>query len=74
MNHLLILNPQLILCIQFLFVVLILMPAMGLLSVSRNNFEGNKRLLWIAIIILLPIVGSILYVFIGRRQRLRKAF
>ncbi|WP_372776373.1 PLDc N-terminal domain-containing protein [Mangrovibacterium sp.] len=47
---------------------------MGLLSVSRNNFEGNKRLLWIAIIILLPIVGSILYVFIGRRQRLRKAF
>jgi len=69
---LLVINSSYILTAQFLFVVLILMPAMALMSVFRNEFEGNKRYLWAAVIILIPVVGSLLYIFIGRQQRLRR--
>ncbi|RKD90501.1 phospholipase D-like protein [Mangrovibacterium diazotrophicum] len=70
---LLMINSNYILTIQFLFVVLILLPAMALLSVFRNEFEGNKRYVWATIIILLPVIGPLLYIFKGRQQRLRRA-
>ena len=70
---LLVINSSYILTAQFLFVVLILLPAMALMSVFRNEFEGNKKYVWAALIILIPVIGSMLYIFKGRQQRLRRA-
>ncbi|WP_163707009.1 PLDc N-terminal domain-containing protein [Mangrovibacterium lignilyticum] len=66
-------GPQYILTLQFLFAILILLPAMALVSVFRNEFEGNKRYFWAALILFFPIIGSLLYIFIGRQHRLRRA-
>ena len=66
-------GPPEILSIEFLFVVLVLLPAMALTSVFRNEFESNKRYIWAALIILIPVLGSIVYVVLGRPKRLRRA-
>lgn len=73
MNVTLAIGPSEILTIQFFLVVLVLLPLMALISVFRNDFEGNKRYFWASVIILLPVIGSLLYIFIGRQQRLRRA-
>lgn len=67
-----VMNSSYILTAQFLLVVLILLPSLALMSVFRNEFEGNKRYLWAAVIILIPVIGPLLYIFIGRQQRLRR--
>lgn len=72
MLYLLAASPHYILSLQFLYVVLVLFPAMALLSVLRNVFTKSKRQLWITVIILLPVIGPLLYLFIGREERLNK--
>lgn len=72
MYPLLVINSEDILAIQFLLILLIALPILAVLSVMRNEFAGNDRYIWISIIILLPIVGPLMYIFIGRSRRLNK--
>ena len=56
----------------FIFVGLFvfLLPVMALISNLKNRFNDNDKLIWVLIVLLLPILGSILYFIIGRHQRL----
>lgn len=56
----------------FIFVGLFvfLLPVMALISILKNRFNDNDKLIWVLIVLLLPILGSILYFIIGRHQRL----
>ncbi len=53
----------LILLALFIFVV------WTLIDVLRNEFTGYNKIIWLLTIIMLPPLGSILYVFIGRGQK-----
>ena len=55
-----------------LLVVALLFPFVALVSIFRNNFKGNEKLIWILVVIFLPILGAILYFLIGRPKRLKK--
>ncbi|WP_428221994.1 PLDc N-terminal domain-containing protein [Gaoshiqia sediminis] len=61
-----------ILAIQSLFILLIILPALAVMSVRRNDFTNHDRYVWLTIIILLPIIGPFLYIFIGRNRRLNR--
>ena len=50
----------------------LLLPILALISIIRNEFEGNNKLIWIVLVIFLPYLGSIIYFLIGRNQRLRR--
>jgi len=51
------------------FVITAILVIYALLDVLKNpGLNGNTKLLWIIIIILLPIIGSLLYIFWGRNQ------
>jgi hypothetical protein len=42
----------------------------ALVDIVRSNFrDSNTKLIWILVVILLPLLGSILYLIIGRNQR-----
>jgi hypothetical protein len=62
-----------------LFVPLIIIFTVILLSIAfviwtlvdllRNEFTGYNKIIWLLTIIMLPPLGSILYIFIGRKQK-----
>jgi hypothetical protein len=42
----------------------------GLQDLVRSEFTGKMPITWLLIIIFMPVVGFILYFWIGRRQRI----
>ncbi len=42
----------------------------GLQDLLRSEFSGKMPIKWLLIIIFMPVVGFILYFWIGRRQRI----
>ncbi|WP_296316961.1 PLD nuclease N-terminal domain-containing protein [Winogradskyella sp. UBA3174] len=64
-------TPELGLLLWALFVLLILVsPVLALISILKNKFNNNEKLIWVLVVILLPFVGSLLYFIIGRSKRL----
>lgn len=53
---------------------ILLLPVLALISILKNEFPNNEKLIWVLVAILLPIFGSILYFIIGRPKRLKKDF
>jgi len=44
---------------------------MALISILKANFKGSTtKLIWILAITFIPLIGSILYLAIGRNQRI----
>jgi len=35
---------------------------------EQKNFENNVKLMWIAVVILIPLVGAIIYFFFGKSK------
>lgn len=49
----------------FLFVIWMACVA----DILRNEFRGNNKLIWFIAVTFVPLIGWILYLFIGTRQR-----
>ena len=50
--------------------ILFLLPLIALVDVIRSDFRGsNDKLIWVIVILFLNIVGAVLYLIIGRNQR-----
>jgi len=59
----LLISPLLFFCALILFLI-------EVIDVLKNRFETpTDKLIWILIIILVPLIGPILYVTIGRKQK-----
>ena len=56
--------------IMFLFILAsIVLPVVALVDILRNEFKGSDKLIWVLIVLFLPILGSILYLIMGSRQK-----
>lgn len=42
----------------------------ALLDCLRGNFSGDNKVIWVIVIIFLPVLGSILYFLVGRKQKI----
>ena len=40
-------------------------------NILRSDFTGNNKLVWLLVVILVPLIGSIAYFFIGRKQKIK---
>ncbi len=49
--------------------LLLLFPIMALISVLKNEFPGNDKIVWVLLIIFLPFLGALLYFLIGRGRK-----
>ena len=65
------LGGQELLFILLILGVLFLLPIIALVDVIRSDFRGsNDKLIWVVVILFLNIIGALLYLFIGRNQRI----
>ncbi len=63
----------------FLFVLFVFLIGIGctvlwiycLVDIIKANFKGeNDKIIWLLLIIFLPLIGSILYLAIGMKQKI----
>ncbi|ALM09084.1 hypothetical protein SB49_15780 [Sediminicola sp. YIK13] len=57
---------------QSLFLASIGFLVYCLIDILKNKFVQNDKIVWLLVVILLPILGSVLYVSIGRKKKLRQ--
>ena len=60
------------LIVIFLVLILLLLPVLALISILKNNFKSNDKIIWVLVVLFLPLIGAILYFIIGRSKRLKK--
>ncbi|HEY6625776.1 MAG TPA: PLD nuclease N-terminal domain-containing protein [Ignavibacteriaceae bacterium] len=46
---------------------------LAFIDILKNDFEGSNKLIWLLAVIFVPLIGSIVYFIIGKKQRLLKA-
>jgi hypothetical protein len=50
-----------------LFFFPLLVSVLSVKDIFENkNFENNEKLMWIAVVILIPLIGAIIYFFFGK--------
>lgn len=53
----------------FLFIIFsIILWFIALVSVLSNEFKGSNKAIWVFVILVLPFLGSLLYLLIGKNQ------
>ncbi|MFZ6008459.1 MAG: PLDc N-terminal domain-containing protein [Nitrospirota bacterium] len=40
-------------------------------DILRSEFKGNNKLIWLLAVIFVPLIGSIAYFIIGRKQKIK---
>jgi hypothetical protein len=44
---------------------------LALVDILKNEFTGSNKLIWLLAVVMVPLIGMILYWFIGREQKIR---
>ena len=65
-----IIGPWQIILILIILLCLLL-PIIALIDILWNEFTGSNKIVWILVVILLPILGSVLYFIIGGQQKIK---
>jgi len=55
-----------------LILMLLAIPVLwiiALIDILKSEFEGNNKIIWIILTVFIPLIGSILYLIIGRKQK-----
>ena len=61
-----------ILLILFVLIVPFALWLWALIDCLQGEFDNNNKLVWVILIILIPLLGAILYLAIGRNQKIKK--
>ena len=51
------------------FILVIVVDVLGVLDVLKSNKEFEKKILWIAVILLLPFFGALGWFLLGKRMQ-----
>jgi len=51
-----------------LSLVILVLDIAAIIDVIRSSMDTGKKVLWIILILVLPIIGLILYFFMGRKK------
>ena len=44
----------------------------ALVDVLKNSFERDDKIIWILVVLFAPVLGAILYLFIGKKRKLKQ--
>jgi hypothetical protein len=64
-------KPSNLIIAVVLFILLIILPVTLLLNITQTKFQENKQMKWLAIVLMLPIIGCILYLIWGKKDKLK---
>ncbi|WP_111310057.1 PLDc N-terminal domain-containing protein [Confluentibacter sediminis] len=66
MNYFLTIGPS-----QIILILLVFIPTIiALIDILKNEFSGNNKIVWILVVLLGNLLGTLLYFIIGRKQKL----
>ncbi|BAU22879.1 hypothetical protein THC_0485 [Caldimicrobium thiodismutans] len=54
-----------------LFIVPFVLWIWALVDILKSEFTGYNKIIWLLLVIFLPLLGLILYYFIGRKQKIK---
>jgi hypothetical protein len=54
---------------SFLSVLILIADVWAILNIFQSSASNEKKLLWIIVVVLLPLLGLILWYFLGPRNR-----
>ena len=63
--------PELLILIAILGTTVL--PVWAWVNIAKAEFAGYKKVIWILIVFFFPILGTILYIAIGKRHKIQKA-
>lgn len=66
------LNELIVLFVVIILPVILILEIKALIDLLKNQFNGHDKLIWVIIVVFLPLIGSILYFAIGRKQKISK--
>ena len=44
----------------------------SLIDILKSDFQGSGKIVWLLVVFFLSLLGSILYFFIGRKQKINE--
>ena len=50
----------------------LLLPILAIIDILTSEFKGNDKIVWLLVVIFLSFFGAILYLVIGREQKIKK--
>ena len=53
---------------SILGLIVIVLDIIAIIDIVKSSFETGKKILWILLVVLLPLVGMILYFLIGEKK------
>jgi len=53
-------------------VLAIVLLIWALVDILKSEFTGSNKIIWVIVVLLLPLLGSILYFAIGTKQKITK--
>lgn len=55
----------------FIALFVFILPIMALVDLLRSSFkDSTNKIVWAILIVLMPVIGSVLYFFIGKQQKI----
>lgn len=60
------------LAVLIVLFVVFLPFVIAFIDILRSDFVGNNKLVWLLAVIFVPLIGSIAYFVIGRKQKIIK--
>ena len=48
--------------------IILVLDIIAIIDVVKSAMETGKKVLWIVLIVLLPVIGLILYYLVGKKQ------
>ncbi|MFD1002778.1 PLD nuclease N-terminal domain-containing protein [Ohtaekwangia kribbensis] len=53
---------------RFISLLILIIDILVIVDILRSNKETEKKILWIIAVVFLPVLGPILYYFIGKNK------
>jgi len=53
-----------------LFIIPFVLWLVALIDILKNEFTGSNKLIWLLAVTFFPLIGPILYYFIGTKQKI----
>ena len=51
-----------------LSIVTLVLYVIAIIDALKSSLETSKKVLWIIVILILPILGAVIYYFVGRKK------
>ncbi len=48
--------------------VVLVLDIIAIVDIVKSSFDTGKKILWLALVILLPVLGMVLYFLVGKKK------